>query len=147
MSGLTVSSCSDFVIANTDCGCVETNRGSVYIFGPSEDDENQYSLQQRLFYFNDTVDIITYGADVYMDHDSTLIATTTGPLVTISYIFKATITGWSQQQQISPCNNYTEVMLNISVPAYDAIDCLQFSNPQIVGGNLFYACKIHFLDC
>lgn len=124
---------------------LETNRGTVYIFGPTKTDLTRWSLQQRLFYRNDSVNIVTYGADVYMDHDSTLIATTLGPNITISYIFRSSSTGWSQHQQISPCN-YTEIELGTSVPAYDGIDCLQFSNPQIVGGNLFFACKLFYFS-
>lgn len=120
----------------------ETNRGTVYVFRPFTTDLSKWSLQQRLFYHNDTVNITTYQAEVYMDHIDTLIATTTGPDITISYIFKTSASGWSQQQAISPCDPAL-VMTGVTnqVPAYDGLSCVNWSNPQIVGGNLYHTCK------
>lgn len=105
----------------------------------------RWSLQQKLFYGNDTTQQITYGAEVYSDRKNVLYTTVMGPDLSSTYVFKSFGNGWSLQSRILSYN------LTFDEPYYDTSEqntiggsgeirpaMSNFSLPSVWGGTLIH---------
>lgn len=123
---------------------IEKNRESVYVF--SQRGTNRWSLQQKLFYGNDSTTEQTAGPDLYSDGANTLVASITSVNISSAYIFKifgnaSFGTGWSLQSQLLPYN-ITEDGLYYNNNSSDPRPAItNFTNPTINGGSLLFTAE------
>lgn len=102
---------------------------------------DRWSLQQKLFGINDTHSNIIYGTSVYSDQKNTLLATTTGPNATVSYIFKTFGNGWSLQSKLMSYNPVTDGLYYDNDINQPRPSLRNFSNPTIWGGTLLFRAR------
>eukprot|EP01033_Poteriospumella_lacustris_P005683 gene5683-4067_t len=132
----------EIAIGVTNKSPSKPNRESVYIF--STRGTTRWSLQQKLFYDNDTTSEISTAVDVYNDQRNTIIATVSGPNISSAYVFKifgnqSFDAGWSLHSRLLPYNATTdgETYNDDRVEARPGIT--NFSNPSIWGGSILFS--------
>lgn len=116
----------------------------MYIFGTRG--TTRWSLQQKLFYDNDTTSEISTSVDVYNDKRNTIIATVSGPNISSAYVFKifgnqSFEAGWSLHSRLLPYNTTLDGVTYDDDRAEVRPGITNFSNPSIWGGSILFSAQ------